>query len=584
MINITTSKPFKELIFPLSEQEYHLLEQNILKEGVRDPLVVWAGQNGRKGNILLDGHHRYRVCQKNHRKFRVVKLKFDNADDAMTWMVDNQLGKRNVSPEAISYLRGLRYKLQRGKRGGNNANSQNVSSDLADKYKISEMTVFRDLKYTECIDTICSKFEKREQLQIKNKILARQTTLSKKDVIDIVDSGLGIRSIRQIISGKKELWQIKMEQEKKRRAKKIKLPRITIPKDIKLHHGDCCKILKSFPKNSIDSAYIDPLFGVGLKGKEYDNFSPEVIEARLGERNPKYIGNRSKALVAGRYDLSYAGSIKYQKWCSKWAKEVIRVVKPGSFILVSCSPRMFARLTCGIEDVGFEVKSCLLWIFGSGFPVSNQISEHIDKIQGKKSKVICENQNRKNRANWDQNDKVIKSPTTKQGQEWEGWYNQLKSSYEPILLAKKPLEKGMTIGESVLKWGVGGLNIEATKVRNEGKERITSNVILSEDAGTTLNQQAGNQVSQYFYCPKPNAKEKEDANQFPAIKPVELIRYLTRLITPKGGTCLDCMMGSGTTGIAAVQEGFKFVGIEKEKEYHQIARRRIYKACKESTK
>ena len=86
MSKITISKQFKELIFPLSEEEYHLLEQNILKEGVRDPLVVW--QNGKPNPILLDGHHRWSVIKKHKIKdYKVVKIKLDSQNDAKRWMM-----------------------------------------------------------------------------------------------------------------------------------------------------------------------------------------------------------------------------------------------------------------------------------------------------------------------------------------------------------------------------------------------------------------------------------------------------------------------------------------------------------------
>jgi len=201
-MKITISKQFRDLIFPLSDREFHLLEQNILEHGVRDPLVVWQA-NGK--SILVDGYHRYKVISRRKIKnFNVNKLKFQNKDDVLKWILDNQLGRRNATPEAISYLRGLRYKLEKKAHGGDRKASGNnyhlkTEDNLSNTYKVSPKTIRNDEKYTDAIDAICSKFEKKEQQGIKNKILSRQTNLSKKDILDIVELGLGIRYIKQVI-------------------------------------------------------------------------------------------------------------------------------------------------------------------------------------------------------------------------------------------------------------------------------------------------------------------------------------------------------------------------------------------------
>jgi len=288
--------------------------------------VVWT--NGK--NYLIDGHHRKKVIDRNKIKdYRVIKLKFDNKDEVQKWIIDNQLGKRNVTSETISYLRGLRYKLQKKSRGGDNANSQNVSLELSNKYKVSEMTIFRDLKYTDALDTLCSKYDKREQLEIKNKILSRQTNLSKKDILDIVESKLGIRDIRQVISGDKELWQVKLEIERKRKKRKKKPVRIILPKEIKMYHGDCIDVMKKMEKNSVDAGLIDPPYGIGMMNQEWDNFKPSEIDKYQLLEQAYFVGDRSPALKAGLYDLSYKGGKKYEKWCKKWSEGLLRVVKPG---------------------------------------------------------------------------------------------------------------------------------------------------------------------------------------------------------------------------------------------------------------
>ena len=100
---------------------------------------------------------------------------------------------------------------------------------------------------------------------------------------------------------------------------------------------------------------------------------------------------------------------------------------------------MYARLVCGFEDAGWETRNTLMWVFFTGFPVSMSVSQQIDKLKGKKSKVVCENPNRKNRLNWDQNPKNICVPLSEEALEWQGWGTHLKNSYEPILMARKSL-------------------------------------------------------------------------------------------------------------------------------------------------
>lgn len=213
---------------------------------------------------------------------------------------------------------------------------------------------------------------------------------------------------------------------------------------------------------------------------------------------------------------------------------------------------------------------------------------------------------------------------------------------EPIVVARKPLEKGLTVAENVMKWGTGALNIDASRVgtsrpatindpnkfkkfkEQDGCERAPScnpdmntdqgrwpaNVILDEEAAKVLDASTGlkDDVSRFFYCAKASkaernkglegmplkesgglsgtkdkslktgsGNERDNLNQnfHPTIKPIKLMEYLIKLVTPPGGTVLDPFMGSGTTGVATTQLGFKFIGIERESEYLEIAKKRI---------
>ena len=646
-MKITISKQFQDLIYPLTNEELAVLEQSILKHGVRDPLVVW--ENGR--NYLIDGHHRKQLIDRHKiTKYRVTKLRFNSRHEVINWIIDNQLGRRNATPEGISYLRGLRYRNEKQQHGTNrhtsksphNGNSKKTVELLAEQYKVGKNTILRDEAFADAVESIVKVFPTpSQQKDIKHQILTRQINLSKKDIIEL--SQLSASYTKQVLSHKKELWQIKLEIEQRRKKKKKKPVRIVLPKEIKMYHGDCIDVMKTLKKNSIDAGLLDPPYGIGMMGKEWDNFTPSQIDRYGLIEQAGFAGNRCPAMVAASYDLSYEGGKKYQKWCAEWGKELLRIVKPGGHILCFCSPRMYHRLSCGLEDVGWQVRSSLVWIFGTGFFTSTSISQQIDKMNGKKGKIVCENPSRKGRLNWNKKDKNIVAPSTPEAEDWDGWYNNIKSSFEPILLARKPLSE-KTLAENVLKWGTAGLNIDACRIPDSGsdplisKGRFPSNVMLSEEASEELNRQTGHNVSPYFYCPKPSMAERNlgcedlppkkqnsegnirtyndrcgrcgkkfigpqnkrcqcpvgdkitdktvytNPNNHPTVKPVDLLQRLTLLLCRHGGTVIDCFAGSGTTGMACAYNGFKFIGIEKEKEYYQIARRRIMAAYRERHK
>jgi DNA modification methylase len=325
-----------------------------------------------------------------------------------------------------------------------------------------------------------------------------------------------------------------------------------------LHLGDSFEVLRGMEDNSIDSVVTDPPYGLKFMGKKWDHDVPSV-----------------------------------ELW-----REVLSVLKPGGHLLSFGGTRTYHRMVVAIEDAGFEIRDQIQWIYGSGFPKSHNLKG-----------------------------------------EWQGFGTALKPANEPIVLARKPLEKGLTVAANVLKWGVGGLNIEGCRVGDEiiesgragrsgnvtGKHGIyehgakpigfgtaqgrwPANVIFDEEAGAMLDGQSDDKkgVSRFFYCAKAAKSERNaglegmpekqsgvknasgrgfsesdpykkvvNQNHHPTVKPVQLMRYLVRLVTPPGGTVLDPFMGSGTTGVACKSEGFGFIGIELNPEYLEIAKGRI---------
>ena len=158
-MDIIIDREFKALIPPLAPEERTQLESNILAEGCRDPLVVWGGQS-----VLLDGHNRFEICQRLNIKFRVEELQITSREHAYNWIINNQLGRRNLHPDQASYLRGKRYNMEKVKQGTRNQHVEKDQNDtfqptadkLAAEYKVGAATIKRDGKYAQAVDTLAA--------------------------------------------------------------------------------------------------------------------------------------------------------------------------------------------------------------------------------------------------------------------------------------------------------------------------------------------------------------------------------------------------------------------------------------------
>ena len=396
-------------------------------------------------------------------------------------------------------------------------------------------------------------------------------------------------------------------------------------KNALLINGDSLKVLRRFPSNSIDSCAIDGPYGIGFMGKDWDSFNPKAISKGTGNYqegvNHNLQTGRSPSMFAGQYDISRRGAVRYQQWCYEWAKEVWRVLKYGALLLAFCSPRLYHRQACAIEDAGFKILDQIQYIFGSGFPKSHNISKALDKLFGAEREIVGPNPNRKGRKNWNDKPKNITLPATNTAKSWEGWQTALKPSNEPIVLARKPISE-KSIARNILLHGTGGLNIDECKIGEQ--RRFPSNTIVNEEVAELLGDKA-----KFFYSSKSNKKERnagcehltakrqnckgkqrtyndycavcgkrfigseqmrcqcppgvkktdksvyKNKNHHPTVKNVALMEYLVKLVTPKNGICLDIFMGSGSTGIACSNVGLDFIGIEREAEYFEIAKARI---------
>ena len=183
---IIINQSLKDFILPLNKEEYYLLEMSMINEGCRDPLSVWEDSNG--DFILIDGHHRYSICKKHDLRFEIQILKFDNIEGVKSWMIDNQLGRRNLSREQLSYYRGLKYLKLRNKRGGYNAvlkkgDSESTADLLSTEFKVSESTIKRDAKFAQALEIIA-----KSNTKLRNKILRGAADLNKSDILMLLNA------------------------------------------------------------------------------------------------------------------------------------------------------------------------------------------------------------------------------------------------------------------------------------------------------------------------------------------------------------------------------------------------------------
>lgn len=417
--------------------------------------------------------------------------------------------------------------------------------------------------------------------------------------------------------------------------------------------GDCVEIMASMDECSVDAIVTDPPYGLEFMGKSWDRLidkRPSHDERKAAYRETGRHGGGSDPYVQSR--IRYVAGKKAQEWHEAWAREALRVLKPGAHLLAFGGTRTYHRLTCAVEEAGFEIRDCLAWLYGSGFPKSLDVSKAIDKAAGVEREVerfATRGGNVERRGKGEQGAtygdahggfSTLSTPVIPDARRWQGWGTALKPAFEPIVLARKPLSE-RTVAANVLRWGTGALNIDGCRIAGPkgdgvwgssnsdcqdgrtfnaspgGDEyrskahstgRWPANVTLDEEAAALLDEHGDRGgASRFFYGSKASRAERDAGvtgpvktvtcrpgsdddterkirerlhgrrgrNHHPTVKPVDLMRWLVRLITPPGGLVLDPFAGSGTTGVACVHEGFRFVGIEQDAEYVQIARDRI---------
>ena len=449
---------------------------------------------------------------------------------------------------------------------------------------------------------------------------------------------------------------------------------------LELLHGDCRAVMAGLPAASVDAIVCDPPYHLTSIVKRFGN--PNSAPAQYGTDG--VYARSSKGFMGKVWD---GGDVAFQP--EIWAA-ALRVAKPGAHLLAFGGTRTFHRLAVAIEDAGWEIRDTVMWVYGSGFPKSHDVGKGIDKAAGAEREVVGRasaagafshngphsafSHDAPARDNID-----ITVPATAAAQQWDGWGTALKPAWEPIIVARKPLEG--TVAANVLAHGTGALNIDGCRIGttetlgrakggwgnaavgaddygnfnsigvtveggrwpanliHDGSDEVVglfpdSKGMATQKSGANLNVYGGNALNEssttfpevrlgfndtgsaarFFYCAKANKNDRNEGleefedrkkvfngktalaspsndvegsvnekfsthpqkNHHPTVKPTALMRYLCKLVTRAGGTVLDPFCGSGSTGKAAILEGFKFIGIEKDPEYHKIAEARIH--------
>ena len=334
--------------------------------------------------------------------------------------------------------------------------------------------------------------------------------------------------------------------------------------------GDSLHVMRTLDADSVDAIVTDPPYGLTFMGKAWDRGVPGV-----------------------------------EYWT-----EALRVAKPGAHLVAFGGTRTYHRLATAIEDAGWEIRDCFVWAYGQGFPKSHDVSKGIDKAAGAERKVIGERKQRgRPKAHDDEFQKNTSSspvelltvPATDDAKRWDGWGTALKPAWEPAIIARKPFSG--TVAANVLRHGTGAINVDGCRVSAyDGASTARSRAVVRDTVapfgaglamggnGSPLGRWPANlahdgspavldlfprEAARFFYSAKASKADRGEGNNHPTVKPSDLMAYVCRLVTPPGGLVLDPFAGSGSTGVGALREGFRFVGVEISEDYAAIARSRL---------
>ncbi|WP_316189435.1 DNA-methyltransferase [Bradyrhizobium sp. SZCCHNS1054] len=390
-------------------------------------------------------------------------------------------------------------------------------------------------------------------------------------------------------------------------------PETLLDGKVQLYCGDNRDAIAALPDNSIDSIVTDPPYAL------------VSIVKRFGKQGAAAAkGNDAYARASAGF-LGQAWDTGEVAFSVDFWRECLRVLKPGGHVLAFSGTRTYHRLAVAIEDAGFEVRDMLQWLYGSGFPKSHDVALDFET-------QLCERRDgewyyisdgaKMERGNWRHPLAVI----------WDGWGTAIKPAVEPVCMGRKPIA-GRSIVDNLVRWLTGAINIAACRVPGEkpdttrgvsgrnyfsgleaqgrilddGRGRFPANVVhdgsaevmalfpdsvssggkqtSGHDGAMRMGRSSGDganagglgdsgSAARFFYTAKADDHDRA-GSKHPTVKPVDLMQWLVRLVTPKGGVVLDPFAGTGTTGEAAFREGCRAILMEREPTYQDDIRRRM---------
>lgn len=381
--------------------------------------------------------------------------------------------------------------------------------------------------------------------------------------------------------------------------------------------ADCLEHMRTMPSGCVDAVITDPPYGLSFMDADWDTFGKKCGTESIEERKSnEYLGDNA---IVPRFANDHGKAPKlddmrgFQSAMAPVFAEALRVSKPGAHLLCFGGTRTYHRMACAIEDAGWEIRDCVMWVYGSGMPHGQNVA----KMAAKKYPGEAES--------------------------WEGWNTQLKPAWNPIILARKPLDG--TVAKNALVHGTGAINVDACRVEtderlythgDEGGKRKAGNA-YGTFAGMEAHRSSGQEIGRYpanlvhdgsqevldlfpdskgqqgaikgtepsrtgehgiygtyggartpneprsdsgsaarfFYCAKATRRERGEGNDHPTVKPLALMEWLVKLVTRDDALVLDPFAGSGSTLIACDRLGREFIGIERDPRYCEIARHRL---------
>jgi site-specific DNA-methyltransferase (adenine-specific) len=391
-----------------------------------------------------------------------------------------------------------------------------------------------------------------------------------------------------------------------------------------LHLGDCLDVLRALPDCSVDAVVTDPPYGLAIMGKRWDYDVPSVeiwaeclrvlkpgghLLAFAGTRTQHRMavriedaGFEIRDMIAWVYGSGFPKSLDVSKAIDKldaaeaqqarryrftaWVRstgvtsreidEATGANMGWHYTTAASQPAIMTREH--LEQCRYLLGNVPSWV-ESEVDIRNVESRNFAEREVVGQGIGVNTAQAKLGMPGQKNERhqyAVTAPATTEAKRWQGWGTSLKPALEPITVARRPCDrqsgKAATMTKTVMRWGTGAINIDANRV---GGKRFPANFV--HDGSGECCDLLGD-AARFFYTAKASKDDRDKGNTHPTVKPTDLMRYLCRLVTPPGGVVLDPFMGSGSTGKAAMLEGFGFIGIEREAAYHAIAEQRISRA------